>query len=262
VTLSNAGARIVVSAWDEDRVRIHALAGEGIRVDASPTRVTLDAATTRRAAGGSFEVTVPRGTRVIARTTSGDVTVRDTRGDCEIQTQSGSVTVERVGARCEIHTVVGDVDAVAPEGDLVIGTASGDVAVADSRGAVEIQTIIGDILLRRVSSRSVTARTTSGEVEFEGTPDPAGRYEFVSHSGDIRLALGRQPNAQLALATWSGVITTEFAVTLKPGLQAASATQEKRFTFDLGAGTARVSATSFSGDIRITSAPARPRSSR
>ena len=56
-------------------------------------------------------------------------------------------------------------------------------------GDVRAETTSGDVSLLGVTSRSVFATTVSGEVEYDGTIDANGRYEFHSHSGDIRLEI-------------------------------------------------------------------------
>src|SRR5207245_1010119 len=73
------------------------------------------------------------------------------------------------------------------------------------------------VALRDVLSKSVRAGTTSGDVGFDGTIDPAGRYELSSHSGDVTLRIPRDASAQLTVSTWSGSVDSEFAITLRPG---------------------------------------------
>ena len=98
-----------------------------------------------------------------------------------------------------------------------------------------------------MTSRSVTASTVSGEVDYDGTIDANGRYEFHSHSGDVRLEIPETSGAQFQIETFSGSLDTEFPLTLQPGQRSSS--RPRRYEFKLGDGSARVTAESFSGDI-------------
>ena len=130
---------------------------------------------------------------------------------------------------------------------------SGDVKLSDVRGNVDVGTVSGEIELRGVTAKLVRAKTTSGDVTYDGIIDPAGRYEFVAHSGDIRLHVQRDASAQLTVSTWSGGIDSDFPITLKPGEHGIGKSTSKRFTFEIGGGAARITAETFSGDITISS---------
>jgi len=99
----------------------------------------------------------------------------------------------------------------------------------------------------------VRSHTTSGDLSYEGSIDPSGRYELSAHSGDIRLGIPSNASAQLSVSTWSGTLDSDFPITLRPGEHGIGSGQAKRFTFDIGSGQARIEAETFSGDITISS---------
>jgi DUF4097 and DUF4098 domain-containing protein YvlB len=107
--------------------------------------------------------------------------------------------------------------------------------------------------MRGASAKIVRAKTTSGEVVYDGTIDAAGRYELTSHSGDVKLRVPRDASAQLTVSTWNGSIDSDFPITLKPGEHGISVSRSKRYVFEIGGGGARISAETFSGDITISS---------
>ena len=130
---------------------------------------------------------------------------------------------------------------------------SGEVRLTDVRGNVDVGTVSGDIDLRGVTAKIVRAKTTSGDVTYDGI-DRSGRpLRAVTHSGDIGLHIPRDANAQLTVSTWSGSIDSQFPITLKPGEHGISVARSKRFTFEIGGGAARITADTFSGDITISS---------
>jgi DUF4097 and DUF4098 domain-containing protein YvlB len=251
VDLTQISGDVVVTAWDRGEARIRAYAERGrIRSNLSSSRLTLEIESVRGRVGDSkFEVSVPVGVRVIARSTSGDVTVKGTRGAVDARSTSGDVTVTDATDRIVLESVSGDVHASQLTGDVRSESVSGTVEIRDATGDVRAETTSGDVTLLGVSSRSVFATTVSGEVEYDGTIDANGRYEFHSHSGDIRLEIPESSGAQFTVETFSGSLDSEFRLTLQPGQRSTG--RPRRFEFTLGTGSARVTAETFSGDVTL-----------
>lgn len=248
VSLTIGSGEIVVTAWDRPQVRLHARSERGqVRLDAASTRLTLDLV--RRTGGDTrFEITVPQGVIVNARSTNGDVSISGTRGPVEVSTQSGDLRLQDVGA-VDVRAFSGDVDIRGVDGNVEVSALSGDIVLADVRGEVEATAVSGDVELRGIVSRFVRAKSTSGDIDFDGTVDPAGRYELASHSGTVSLLVPRTTSALLTVSTYTGSIDSDFPITLRPGEHGLG--QARRLTFEIGKGEARVSAESFSGDIYV-----------
>jgi DUF4097 and DUF4098 domain-containing protein YvlB len=168
------------------------------------------------------------------------VDVRDAGDDIEVETLSGDVTIEGARGAVNVHTV------------------SGDISLTGGRGNVEIETVSGDMELRDVVSNQVRTNSTSGDLTFAGAILDAGRYQFETHSGELRLELPPNVGAQLSLSTFSGEIDSAFPITLTPGAHGIGASQAKKLTFSLGQGSARIIAETFSGDVTLTSTGRRP----
>jgi DUF4097 and DUF4098 domain-containing protein YvlB len=252
VLLGNGAATIVVTGWDQATVRVRARNDDGkLRFEATTSRLVVE--TTRQHDDAIIEVTVPRGVRVVARSNTGDITIRDTRGDVEVETSSGDVLV--VGARdVEATNLSGDLEVRQSTGATTLSSNNGDCTVTESKGSVEASSVSGDVRVTKSWSRIVRAETTNGSVSFDGEIIADGRYELVSHSGDIWLALPKTASAQIAVATWSGTVESEFPITLRAGFSTTPPeTGTRRFTFTLGQGSARITADTFSGDVSITS---------
>ena len=255
VALTIGSGDIVVTAWDRDQIHVHATSESGgVRLDASSSRVTVDL-TNRYGGGGDsrFEVTVPIGVRIVARAQSGDIAISGTQGEVDARSQSGDIKIDDVANRLDIGTLSGDIEAHAISGDAQIKTVSGDIRVTDFKGDFEGESVSGSIELRNAVGRYIRSHTTSGDLVYEGSIDPSGRYELSAHSGDIRLGIPANASAQLSVSTWSGTLDSDFPITLRPGEHGIGSGQAKRFTFDIGGGAARISAETFSGDITISS---------
>lgn len=250
------GGEVDVTAWDRPQIRVRARSERSaLRLDATSTRVSLDIARQR---GGDtrFEITVPVGVRVSARSTNGDIVIAGTKGAVEARTQNGDLSVSDVGEVVDLNTYSGDVTARGIVGNIEITTLSGEVMLSDVKGDVDATSVSGDLDLRNVTAKYVRVKSTSGDITFDGAVDNAGRYELGTHSGSVYFTMPQGTGALMTVATYSGSIDSDFPITLKPGEHGIGSS--KRFTFEIGKGDARVSAESFSGDITIRSAGRRP----
>jgi len=252
LVVSAGGGDVVITGTTGDQLRVRATSDDDdIRFDA--TRSVVELTTARRGSDSRFEISVPIGARVTARTQSGDISVRGTRGEVNVTAQSGDIEIDDVSGHLEVRSFSGEVTASNIVGDVQISTQSGDLQLSNVRGEIEVSNTSGDISLRSITAKNVRARTTSGDVVYDGTIDPAGRYEFVSHSGDVRLNVPREASAQLTVSTWNGEIESAFPITLKPGEHGIGSSTAKRFTFSIGSGAARITAETFSGDVTVSS---------
>jgi DUF4097 and DUF4098 domain-containing protein YvlB len=260
VDLSVTFGDIIVTGSSDDNVRLRATAGSGrVRLRASATLATLRAFSERH--GGDdvrYEVSVPAGVRVVMHNMQGTLTAKGLKGDLEAVNITGDIQVSDIGGLAKIETVSGDILATALSGGARIETASGDVSVTDADGELVIDNTSGTTILTGVRSKTIRAESVSGTVRFQGSLDPSGRYDFASHSGNIRLALPASTGALLTLSTYTGSINSEFPITLQQG---ASGSRDKgrELQFRLGNGNARLTAESFSGNIIITRGTGRDR---
>jgi len=246
VVLSAGAGEIIVNTWTQDRVRVRARADRGmVRFDATAMRLTLELSR-GRGADIRYEVTVPVGVRVNARTTSGDISIAGTRAAVDAGTQSGDLRVEDAAETIDLRTMSGDIVAGTLAGNVEIGTYNGDVTITDVRGDIDASSISGDVTVRNAVARYVRVKSTSGDLTYEGAVDAGARYEFASHAGSVYLTVPQTTGAMLSVATYSGSIESDFPITLKPGQHGIN-----RFTFEIGKGDARISAESFSGDITV-----------
>jgi len=254
VTVSCPGGDVVVTGTDRNQIVVKARTERGaIRFVSSGANATLQPAASRGCSDARFEVSMPATARLVANTWSGSLQVSGVRGDVEAHAQSGDIQVRDAGDNLEVQTLSGDVSVAGVRGSANVQSVSGDVTLSGARGDVEVETVSGDIVLRDVVSKQIRTNTTSGDLEFGGTIVDAGRYEFTTHSGELRLALPANVGAQLSLSTFSGEIDTAFPITLTPGTQGIGASQAKKLNFSLGQGSARIIAETFSGDVIISS---------
>lgn len=252
VDLTHTSGDVIVTASERGDARVRAYAERGrVRWDFSSSRISVDVEPVRGRVGDSrIEVSVPVGVRIVARSRSGDVSVRGTRGAVDARSHSGDVIVTDATERVVLESVSGDVRASHLAGEVRAESVSGTIEARDVTGNIHAETTSGDVSLIGVTSSSVYVETVAGEIEYEGNIDASGRYEFRAHSGDVRLEIPENSSAQFSVQTYSGALDTAFPLTLLPGQRTTG--RPRRFEFTLGAGGARVTAESFSGDIVLT----------
>ena len=252
VDLSLISGTIDVSAWSRDEVKIEATTQQGgLRFSASRSRVGLsvdhEGRHNPRSGRTIYKVVVPRGARLIMATVSGPITAKGIGGDIKAESVSGTIEIEDAGS-LTVESVSGGVRVRNVRGRANGESVSGHVIMENVRGDVEAGSVSGPIRLSGITAKSVSASTVSGPIQFSGAVDPAGKYEFESHSGTIRLALPADAGARLSLETFSGSFRSDFPVTLTgDGGFGSGRSAEAR----IGRGNARIEAQTFSGSILI-----------
>jgi DUF4097 and DUF4098 domain-containing protein YvlB len=211
-----------------------------------------------------LEVAVPVGARVTANTVSGAVSVRAVRGEIEARSVSGDVDVEGAVRRLRAASVSGDVRVTRVEGDVRVESVSGDATIDDVAGEIDAQTVSGEIDVRRARTARVRAQTVSGEVTYDGTLARDGRYDFTTHSGEVRIVVPADAGATLSMRSFSGSIDSDAPLTLQSGDRMRDDDDDRRgprtrrAEYTLGGGGARVNVETFSGDIQLVRPGRRP----
>lgn len=243
---------VVVRSWNKSMVQIHATSEDrNLRFDASGSRLTIESTGYDDSDDSRIELTVPVGVSVTAQTRSGDIDISGTKGEIEANAQNGDVRIGDAGRRLEVSTLSGDVEIGGVAGDTRVRAISGDVSIQGPKGDVEVEAVSGDIEVKGADSRYVRLRSTSGDVTYAGSIAADGRYELISHSGDVAITVPQKTGAQMSVSTWSGEIVSDFPITLKPGEHGIGIGSAKRFTFEIGNASSRISLESFSGDVMI-----------
>ena len=261
VDLSLVSGEIIVTAWSRQEARVHATSERGrIELEASSSRLSLDVRGGHGGGDTHYEVTVPVGTRVLTHSVSGDQQIRGTKGELEARTVSGELEVDDA-LGLVFESVSGDVRARHLAGDVSGSSVSGEIELADVGGDVRAESTSGDVTVDGAArAKVVRLESVSGTLSYTGAIDRAGRYDFTSHSGDITLALPGDVGAQLGLETFSGDIQSDFAITTRGASDDDDrGPRRQRLDVTLGGGGARITVSTFSGDINLERASARTR---
>lgn len=141
----------------------------------------------------SFEIYVPRDTRIDATTASGDMRVTGARADTRLKTSSGDVRADDVAAPLSLQSSSGDIDVVGFGGrEAFTRTSSGDVTVRAEvvPERIEARTSSGDVTVAVPDAiYDVEANTSSGDEQVHVRQDPDARrvIDARTSSGDVEV---------------------------------------------------------------------------
>jgi DUF4097 and DUF4098 domain-containing protein YvlB len=196
-----------------------------------------------------FDVTVPYGTEVSVKSVSGDVQVADVKGELRAESVSGEVTVRNADQLAEAKSVSGSVEIQSAKGsrDLEVSSVSGDVEINGLEAVrASLSTVSGDVEITDALCERASLSTVSGDVRYIGKLAPSGRYEFKSHSGDVRIGIPGDTGFEIEAESFSGEIESDFPLTVH-----SIRGDRRKLSGVYGDGSAIIEATTFSGDVTI-----------
>ncbi|TYP78207.1 DUF4097 domain-containing protein [Paenibacillus methanolicus] len=138
-----------------------------------------------------YELLLPAGLKLIAKNQYGALTVTDTKGDLDVQSDSGMLEIAGVEGEIAadasysnvfMHDIVGGIDFKNDYSDVNIEGVRGDLRLASDNGVNYIRSVDG----------SVTGRAELGSVVLSGTGDAdisvvAGNVQLAGMRGDARI---------------------------------------------------------------------------
>ena len=201
----------------------------------------------------AFNVSAPATARVTARSVSGTVSVREIKGDLNLESVSGNIVIAGGARVSTAKTISGDVEIGDTEldGPLEASSVSGAVTIRKGKaGSLSMKSISGDLTVDNVESGRVEAETVSGDVRWSGSIAPSGRYTLTSHSGDIGVVLAVDRGFELDARSFSGSIHSDLSLTSQTGGRAGQRRQQSLHGIH-GNGNAVLDITTFSGDITL-----------
>ena len=165
-----------------------------------------------------YVIQVPAGAAVALKSISGDISVTNVKGEVRAETVSGDVNVSATPNVALAKTISGDVTArdIGTQTTLVLSTVSGTVLGSGLRvRALEAGSVSGDVRLIGSEVERLEAKSVSGNIEFDAPLTKGGRYEFTSHSGNVRIVLSGNTGFDLDADTFSGSVRSDVPVTLR-----------------------------------------------
>jgi putative adhesin len=129
---------------------------------------------------------------------------------------------------------------------LTLTTHNGGIAIEDFRGTAELHTQNGGVSLRSVGG-DIRGETTNGglAIDLDGDRWDGTGLDVQTRNGGVRVSIPETYSAELEIGTVHGRLRTDFPLMVQGRL-------DHHLTATLGAGGARLRATTTNGGVTIT----------
>jgi len=202
-----------------------------------------------------FTVSVPEDASVIVKTITGSIRASNVKGELRADTVVGSISVSGVRKLAALKCVTGDVEITDAGADdpVTASTVSGNVIVRGLRArAVQLTSVSGNIHIEDAQIERMMVKTVQGNLDYAGELARSGRYEFNSHSGDIRLVLSGNTGFEVLANTFSGTVRSDFTFNRgRSGAEGAGVQGPRTVRGAFGDASAMVALRAFSGNISL-----------
>jgi hypothetical protein len=166
----------------------------------------------------------PHGLDLDAATASADVVLTGRPRCADVRTASGDVSIEAADGAVQVKTASGDVDLGQMRDATDVKTMSGDVVVREAGSATDVNTMSGDVRIRRAASGAIQVRSMSGDLEAAIAPGSTLFVDANSASGDVRSEIpvsGSAPSGPADVDLRATSMSGDIVVTRAPAAQAA-----------------------------------------
>ena len=208
-------------------------------------------------------VRVPAGHDVDVHQAVGDIDAAGIVSDLSLGTSTGDITASSTRGKLTLNSASGRVHVTSAQGDLDLNTASGDVVIESVSGRdVKIDVASGDIKATGLRAERANLSSASGSIRASDVHAPDFKAESASgsvhvtldgelHDVDVSSASGTVEvvvpdgfGGTVEMETSSGSIDTDFQMSI---------TSQRRGSLRgrIGDGTAHVSLSTASGDVRL-----------
>jgi DUF4097 and DUF4098 domain-containing protein YvlB len=255
VSIENIAGSVTVTGWDRNEVRVTGELGTTARkldIDGNDTRldIRVDQPDGRgRVSPSRLEIRVPRGAAVEIDTVSADISIDEFGGRVDVETVSGDVDIAGRPARIEAESVSGDVRVALATDRADLATVSGDIDIARIEGRLDAETVSGTITVRGGELTGADLESVSGTIRCEAELVGRGDIDMETMSGALVLTVPAGISADFELSTFSGSIRSDMGPEPERTSKYAPGTEA---SFSTGTGGPRISLTSFSGRIELS----------
>ena len=178
--------------------------------------------------GVSFDITLPKQTRLDLVTHNGAVNINQIEGDIEAHTHNGAVHADGI------------------KGSVVLTTHNGEIKCDGVLGDVKLQTHNGPISCNGVTGNvELTTHNGSAEVVYFADAAPAVNASLTTHNGGLELKAPNELSAKIEAHTHNGSVHTDIPITV------VGKVSKKNLVGTIGSGEGKLYLKTHNGSINI-----------
>jgi hypothetical protein len=237
---------VIVRGWARDAVRVQGRHSTRTRVTVKLTEPVLAVSASGSPGSVDYEISVPAWMPVKIEGTYVYISVEGTQADIAAETVRGDIVVKGGATTVTAKSVEGEVILDGPRGKINASSVNQGVTITGGSGELAVETVNGHISLSNMESTSVEAASINGNLKYDGTVAPSGRFRFSTHNGNIVVAVPESASAAFTVRTYNGSLNTNLPLKTSGEIR-----RGQRATYTLGSGSADFELESFGGTIQL-----------
>jgi len=152
-----------------------------------------------------FEISLPKKFEVKAKTSGGDLRVRDLTGEVELNTSGGDIDLLNYNGNGFLHTSGGDVKCENSGGNLEVSTSGGEINLKSANGRIDAGTSGGDIILDYSgSNEGIVLHTSGGDIKVSVTKDFKADVYCKTSGGNVDVYFDKQRSEKVKSNRYEG----------------------------------------------------------
>lgn len=241
VEIRNLNGRVTVRSWSQPQVKVVALRRSRaveVHLEQNANHIhvhthMLQASTPASERSVDMEVWAPANANLEIRLEAGTLQVENFTEDINAEAVAATVLLRNLSGHTSVQTL------------------NGSIRAERCSGRMEATSISGSLEFSDMTSRFLVARTTSGDIYYEGNFRPGGSYDFLNHEGSIDLRVPANASFELRANSVKGEVQNELPITSHQHGRLPRPSTARSLLGTVQTGEAMVRVTSFSGTIRL-----------
>jgi DUF4097 and DUF4098 domain-containing protein YvlB len=241
VEIRNLNGRVTVQSWNQPQVKVVALRRSRaveVHLEQNANHIhihthLLQASTPASERSVDMEVWAPANANLKIHLEAGMLQLENFTEDINAEAVAATVLLRNLSGHTSVQTL------------------NGSIRAERCSGRIEATSISGSLEFSDMTSRFLVARTTSGDIYYEGNFRPGGSYDFLNHEGSIELRVPANASFELRANSVKGEVENELPITSHQHGRLPRPSTARSLLGTVQTGEAMVRVTSFSGTIRL-----------
>jgi DUF4097 and DUF4098 domain-containing protein YvlB len=246
LSVSSFAGEVQIHAWERDSVRVQAYHSTRSQVTIKPGTTGLSVSSSGMPGPVDYDISVPAWMPIKIEGTYIYIAVEGTQADVSAETVRGDIVIKGGATFVTAKSVEGEVTLEGVRGKASASSINQGVTVNGATGELTAETVNGHIALNNIDATSVEVASVNGNIKYDGSAAPNGRYRFTTHNGSISVGVPENASAAFVVRTYNGNVRTDLQ--LQGG---GEARRGQRITYTLGSGSAEFELESFGGTIQL-----------